>query len=133
MNLPGVLREVGWGVDIDIDHQALVEAFIELVNEPDDGRRRAGIEALFTEGAEYCDPDVRVEGREELVGHLARLRASFPPGVTFSLTGAVDGHHAQARFGWAFGEQGAPFLDGTDVALFEGTRIKGVYAFSNAA
>ncbi|UQX02795.1 hypothetical protein [Streptomyces sp. RerS4] len=120
-----------------MDYQGLVEAFIGVVNEVDDERRRVGIEALCTEGVEYCDPDVRVLGREALVGHLARLRASFPPGVSFSLTGKVDGHHEQARFAWAFGEEGAPVLEGVDVALFEwveggrgGWRIRGVYAFS---
>ncbi|MEU8772662.1 nuclear transport factor 2 family protein [Streptomyces sp. NPDC048606] len=114
-----------------MDYQGLIEAFIGIVNEVDDGRRRAGVEALFTEDAEYCDPDVRVRGREALVEHLALLRASFPPGVSFSLTGKVDGHHEQARFGWAFGEEGAPVLVGVDVALFEGGRIRGVHAFSD--
>ncbi|MFJ8751993.1 nuclear transport factor 2 family protein [Streptomyces sp. NPDC102441] len=113
------------------DYQSLIEKFIDVVNEPDNGRRRAGIDALFTEQPEYCDPDIQVEGRDGLAAHLDKLRAGFPPGVSFYLTAKVNGHHNQARFEWAFGTPGAPFAGGSDVVVLEGGRIKRLHAFFN--
>ena len=113
------------------DYQALIEKFIALVNEPDDTHRRAGIDELFTESPEYCDPDIQTVGKDGLAAHLNKLRAGFPPGVSFYLTDKVNGHHDQAQFKCAFGVPGSPFAGGTDVVVLEGGRIKRLHAFFN--
>ena len=49
----------------------------------------------------------------------------------FTLGGAVDAHHDQARFSWHLGPAGAaePVVIGFDVAVVEQDRIGSVYGF----
>ena len=43
------------------------------------------------------------------------------PGFVFTLGGAVDAHHDQARFSWHLGPAGAePVVIGFDVAVLDG-------------
>jgi hypothetical protein len=113
------------------DYQATVEKFIDIANEADDTRRRALIDALFTEDAEYCDPDAQLVGRDAIDAYLGRLSKNFPPGLSFALTAKVNGHHDQARFSWQFGRPGAAVASGTDVIILEGERVKRLHAFFN--
>jgi hypothetical protein len=53
------------------------------------------------------------------------------PDFVFTLGGAVDAHHEQARFSWHLGPAGAaePVVVGFDVAVLDGDRIGSVYGF----
>ena len=87
-------------------------------------RRRCGRRwtELFSADVRYVDPLVDVSGREALVATIAAVQGQFP-GFTFRLSGPVDGHHDQARFGWELGPDGgeAPIV-GFDVAVTDGGR-----------
>ena len=112
----------------------LVKRYIATWNETDAGRRRAAIDALYTERCAYTDPLAAVTGREGIDAFIAGVQQQFP-GAVFTLAGKVDTHHDQARFTWHAGPPGAaePAAIGFDVALFEGGRIREVYGFLDKA
>ncbi len=60
------------------DYQGIVEKFIDVANEADDTRRRALIDALFTEDAEYCDPDAQLVGRDAIDAYLGLAEQELP-------------------------------------------------------
>lgn len=110
------------------DFKALVDAYIELWNLPDD-ERRAGIDELFTEDVVYTDPAAVVRGREQLDTYIGLTRKRLG-GLRFGAADPVDGHHAQVRFGWRCGDpDGGPAAAGHDFALLDGDRIRAVYGF----
>ncbi|MBO2448969.1 nuclear transport factor 2 family protein [Actinomadura barringtoniae] len=99
------------------DMNELVETYIAAWNETDPAARRALIDTVFAEDAEYTDPLVSVRGRDALDAVIAAAQGQFA-GLTFSLGGAVDAHHHIARFTWHLGRPGAaePVVIGFDVA-----------------
>jgi len=112
----------------------LVQRYIETWNDTDARRRRASIDALYTDDCTYTDPTAAVAGREGVDGFVAAAQKQFP-GIVFTLGSAVDAHHDQARFTWYAGPPGAkePVAIGFDVAVFEGDRIRHVYGFIDKA
>jgi hypothetical protein len=110
------------------DFADLVERYIEVWNLPDD-QRRAAVDDLFTADVLYCDPNVRISGREALDAYVGLTRRRYP-GMLFTVSSDVDGHHQQARFAWSCGPTGrAPAVTGYDVALFEGGQVSALYGF----
>ncbi|HEU4411857.1 MAG TPA: nuclear transport factor 2 family protein [Polyangiaceae bacterium] len=114
--------------------EAIVTNYLNAWNETDAARRRAALEALCTADCHYADPLAVVNGRDELDALIAAVQRQFP-GLTFSLAGAVDRHHAQARFTWHAAPPGAaePAAVGFDVVLLDGDRIRSVYGFLDKA
>ncbi len=112
----------------------LVQRYLDAWNETDAAERRAKINALFTEQCTYTDPLGAVSGREGIDGFITAAQKQFP-GIVFTLGGAVDAHHDQARFTWHAGPPGAkePVAVGFDVAVLEGDRIRHVYGFIDKA
>jgi hypothetical protein len=112
----------------------LVQRYLDTWNETDAGKRRAKIDALYTEQCTYIDPLAAVSGREGVDGFVAAAQKQFP-GIVFSLGSVVDAHHDQARFTWHAGPPGAkePAVIGFDVAVFEGDRIRHVFGFIDKA
>ena len=111
-------------------HEQLAQRYIALWNETDPAARRRGVEELWSDDARYVDPLVDVSGREALVATIAAVQGQFP-GFTFRLSGTVDGHHGQARFGWELGPEGgeAPIV-GFDVAVTDAAgQIRRVHGF----
>lgn len=115
------------------DAEQLVTQYIETFNETDADRRRAMLNALYAPDCTYTDPHVDLEGPEQIDGFIEQTHERFP-GVTFTLGGAVDAHHDQARFQWHAGPADAPdaFI-GFDVIIAEDGRIRSVYGFMDAA
>jgi hypothetical protein len=115
------------------DAQTLVTRYLEAFNETNAGRRRELLEALYTPGCTYTDPQVELQGAEQIDGFIAQTHERFP-GVSFTLGGPIDAHHNQARFNWHAGPADAPdAFVGFDVIVAEDGRIRSVYGFMDVA
>ena len=115
------------------DVQTLVTRYIETFNETDTDRRRELLEALYTSECTYTDPNVDLQGADQIAGFIEQTQERFP-GMTFTLGGPIDAHHDQARFQWHAGSADAPdAFVGFDVILTEDGRIRNVYGFMDAA
>ncbi len=110
--------------------QDTIERYLAAWNETDPGARRALIDELWAEDASYTDPLGQARGRAEIDAMIAAAQAQFP-GLKFSLAGAVDAHHQQARFTWGLGQPGSePVVVGFDVAVTDGAgRLATVLGF----
>lgn len=113
------------------DVTSLIDRYCAVWNEPDPARRKALLEAVWAEGATYTDPRVDTTGVDDLLAHIATVRAGRP-GATIVRTSAVDVHHGIARFGWRVVEaDGTPLPEGIDIALLtpDGGRIERIIGF----
>ena len=111
------------------DAQTLVTQYLEAFNETDAERRRELLEALYTPDCTYTDPHVDLHGAEQIDGFIAQTQERFA-GFTFTLGGAIDAHHNQARFQWHAGPPDAPdAVIGFDVIVADDRRIRNVYGF----
>lgn len=107
-----------------------VERYLAAWNETDADKRRALVEATYTEDATYTDPLAAVAGHDQIDGIIGAVQGQFP-GLVFTLGGQVDAHHDLARFQWHLGpEGGEPLVVGFDVAVLDAAgRIKAVHGF----
>ncbi len=108
----------------------LVSRYLDSWNETDATARRRAIDDLYAADASYIDPMVEAHGREAIDQTIGAVQAQFP-GFRFSLVGAIDAHHNQARFHWGLGPAGAePIIVGFDVAITdEDGRLRSVHGF----
>jgi hypothetical protein len=119
--------------NVNVNVNDLMQRYIDIWNESDPAARRAAIDRLYTEDCAYTDPLGAVTGRAGIDGFIAGVQRQFP-GIQFRLAGAVDAHHAQARFTWHAGGPGAePAAIGFDVAILAGDRIRSIYGFLDKA
>ena len=115
-----------------LDLQTVVTRYIDAFNETDAGRRRELVEALYTPDCTYTDPNVHLQGAEQIDGFIGQTQERFP-GFTFTLGGAIDAHHNQARFQWHAGPADAPdAYVGFDVIVTEDGCIRNVYGFMDS-
>jgi hypothetical protein len=112
------------------DFDTTVQGYLAAWNEPDPAARHAAIAKVCTDDVRYTDPLAAVTGQEALSGLIGAVQAQFP-GLAFTLGGAVDAHHEQARFVWHLGRAGEePLVVGFDVVeLGEDGRIRTVLGF----
>jgi hypothetical protein len=112
----------------------LVNRYIEAFNETDPARRRSVIADLYTAEARYTDPQVDLEGPDQIEAFIAGTQEHFP-GYAFSLGGDIDAHHSQARFNWLATAPGTsePAYVGFDVLVAEDGRVSSVYGFIDKA
>jgi SnoaL-like protein len=111
--------------------QEIVERYLAAWNEKNGTKRRELVDALWAEDGSYTDPLADAHGRAEIDGLIGAVQQQFPDFV-FTLGGAVDAHHEQARFTWHLGPAGAaePVVVGFDVAVLDGGgQIGSVYGF----
>jgi hypothetical protein len=109
----------------------IVERYLAAWNETDAVKRRSLVDGLWAADARYTDPLADAHGRAEIDGLIGAVQQQFPEFV-FTLGGAVDAHHDQARFSWHLGPAGAaePVVIGFDVAVLDGDgQIRSVYGF----
>jgi hypothetical protein len=113
----------------------LIHTFIEAIGDRDPQRRRASLSRIFTTDCAYTDPQVAVEGIEEIDDVFAALQRATPPESRFALARPVDVHHNQARFFWRLqdGNASTVLATGSDVALFQDGRIHRIYGFFDEA
>jgi SnoaL-like domain len=112
------------------DVQRVIEHYIDVWNATDPAQRRGLIGEVFTEDAMYTDPLAAVRGHDAIDQFVAAAQAQFA-GLQFSLAGAIDAHHDQARFTWHLGAptMEEPVVIGFDVAIFNDGRLREVYGF----
>ncbi|WP_026868403.1 nuclear transport factor 2 family protein [Inquilinus limosus] len=111
----------------------LVDRYIAIWNETDAGRRRALIDATWTEDAAYVDPMMRGDGRDAIDAMIAAVQERFP-GHRFRRIGPVDEHNGRIRFRWELGPEGAPALvAGTDFGEIAGGLLSGITGFIDHA
>ncbi|EXG79205.1 nuclear transport factor 2 family protein [Cryptosporangium arvum] len=111
------------------DIEQLVTRYLKTWNETDAERRRAEIDAVWSDDALYTDPLAVAEGRDAIDATIGAVQSQFP-GLVFRLAGPVDAHHEQARFQWELGPAGGEALVvGFDVAVFADGRVRRVYGF----
>src|SRR4051794_10409256 len=89
------------------DFPALAARYIEAWNATEPEARARLVAEVWAEDARYVDPLVEATGREQIAATIGAVQAQFP-GFVFRLSGPVDGHHGQARFGWELGPAGEP-------------------------
>jgi hypothetical protein len=109
----------------------IVERYLAAWNETDAVKRRSLVDGVWAADARYTDPLADAHGRAEIDGLIGAVQQQFP-GFVFTLGGAVDAHHDQARFSWHLGPAGAaePVVIGFDVAILDGDgQIRSVYGF----
>lgn len=112
--------------------QTLVTQYLEAFNERDTDRRRELVEALDAPDCTSTDPQVDLQGAEQIDGFIEQTQERFPR-FTFTLGGSIDAHHDQARFQWHAGPADAPdAYVGFDVIVIDDGRIRDVYGFMDA-
>jgi hypothetical protein len=111
----------------------MVSRYLAAFNEPDEARRAALVDALYTADCSYTDPHVDVRGPAGVSEFIAQTQERFP-GHTFALRGDVDAHHGQARFQWQAGPPDDPArYVGFDVIVCDDGQIDQVLGFMDAA
>jgi hypothetical protein len=104
----------------DMEGTELIDSYCAVWSEPDEDQRRAILNEVWAKAATYTDPSVHTAGADELLAHIARVRARRP-GSKVMRTSAVDFHHGVARFAWqAMDAGGSKVLDGIDIAFLNG-------------
>lgn len=77
------------------------DRYVALWNEPDAGRRRSAIAALWTEDGAYIDPSHEDRGYHEIEAAVAKAYDEFvAKGFVFRSANNADSHHNTVRFNW---------------------------------
>jgi len=101
------------------DHRAIIAAYTEAWNAPDDQSSRAKLKDVWRDESSYTDPTVTVTGVESLVRHIAGVRTRRP-NTRIVLTSAIDAHHDVLRFSWQrVNADNSLVVGGIDVAIIE--------------
>lgn len=105
--------------------------YIQAWNAEGADDRAKAVAAAWTEDGGYTDPLAEASGHEGIAAVIAGAREQFP-GFEFRLSGAVDGHHDTARFGWelvSVADGSAPVAGFDVVTLAADGRIRTVSGF----
>jgi len=114
-------------------HELLSRNLQEVFGEGDAARRRAAIEALYTDDCIlYVPPGVFV-GRAALDKFAGDLRATHPH-FAYTPRGAPQALHNAGRLAWGSGPRGEkPDYTGLDVIIVLGDKIAALYVFLDSA
>jgi len=111
------------------DLNTIAENYITAWNESDTARRKALLEAAFTEDVSYRDPIMQGDGHAGIATLIDGVQQRFA-GFRFSLKGKPDGFADRIRFSWNLGPEGtASVIEGTDIGIVENGRLKSVTGF----
>jgi hypothetical protein len=93
-----------------------IDIYCAVWNEPEEARRRALLHSVWSASVAYTDPTILANGPEELLVHIASVRARRP-GATLARTTPLDEHHGHVRFGWHVTQSDGSLLrEGIDIA-----------------
>lgn len=111
------------------DLKMIAENYIAAWNEVEPGAREALLARAFTADVRYRDPIMQGEGHDGVAALIDGVQQQFP-GFRFSLRGEPDGFGDAIRFSWNLGPAGSTsVIEGTDVGVIEGGRLKSVTGF----
>jgi hypothetical protein len=114
-----------------MDVTELVDRYCRVWNEADSSTRADLLASLWANGATYTDPSVYAASAQEVLAHIAAVRARRP-GAAVLRTSAVDAHHGVARFAWRVVQaDGTALPEGIDIAFIssDGSRIERIIGF----
>ncbi len=119
------------------DLQAFVENYISVWNEPDVGRRRALIRALWREDASHLARTIEAVGHDGIERRVTDAYEKWvrDKGNAFRLRDGVDGHHGAVKLRWEMlpAGGGAAISIGFDFLVLDGDgRIRTGYQFIEA-
>jgi hypothetical protein len=101
--------------DAVADVTSIVDTYLAMWNEEDDGRRHELVATSWREDGRYVDPLQEAEGHAAIDAMVVALQGQMP-GHRFTRTSAVDVHHDELRFGWQLAApDGAVAVAGVDV------------------
>lgn len=109
----------------------LIDRYCRVWNEADPSIRAELLASCWATDATYTDPSVRAASAQELLNHIAAVRARRP-GASIVRTSAVDTHHSVARFAWHVVQaDGTALPEGIDIAFVssDGSRIERIIGF----
>ncbi|WP_419665341.1 nuclear transport factor 2 family protein [Streptomyces sp. 2-1] len=112
-------------------YETAVARYFEAWNAGEEEALTKAVTAAWTADGTYTDPLADVRGHEGIAAVIAGAHEQFP-GFEFRLTGAVDGHHDLARFGWelvAVADGSAPVAGFDVITLSDDGRIRSVHGF----
>ena len=110
-------------------HELLHRNLQEVFGEGDAARRRAAIDALYTEDCVLEVPPGAFIGRDALDKFAGELRATHPHFLYTPLSKPQALHNA-GRLAWGSGPRGeAPEYTGLDVIVVRDGRIAALYVF----
>lgn len=114
-----------------MDVTELIDRYCRVWNEDDPSNREAMLATIWARNATYTDPSVHAANAQELLAHIASVRARRP-GASVVRTSAVDVHHGIARFSWRIVQaDGTELPEGIDIAFVsvDGSRIERIIGF----
>ena len=109
----------------------LIDRYCRIWNEEDPSIRAELLSSVWATDATYTDPTVHAAGAQELLNHIATVRAGRP-GASIVRTSTVDAHHSVARFAWQLVRaDGTTLPEGIDIVLLasDGSRIERIIGF----
>ncbi|AJE44096.1 nuclear transport factor 2 family protein [Streptomyces nodosus] len=112
-------------------HESAVARYFEAWNAGDPQALTKAVAAAWAPDGRYTDPLADARGPEEIAAVIAGAHQQFP-GFSFRLSGAVDGHHDTARFGWELvseADGSAPVAGFDVIVLADDGRIRSVHGF----
>jgi len=112
-------------------HQSAVARYFEAWNAAEPEELAKAVAAAWAADGSYTDPLADVSGHEGIAAVITAAHERFP-GFSFRPTGAVDGHHDTARFGWELVSEadGSAPVAGFDVITLDADgRIRAVLGF----
>jgi hypothetical protein len=114
-----------------MDVTELIDRYCRVWNEDDAADREQLLASLWARNATYTDPSVHAANAQELLAHIASVRARRP-GASVVRTSDVDLHHGIARFTWRVVQaDGTELPEGIDIAIVspDGSRIERIIGF----
>ena len=85
-----------------MDHgpsRATVTKYMAAWNEADAAIRQSLLEQCWADRGVYIDPNVELDGREQLSQYIAKVQAARP-GARLEFVSGIDAHHDVVRFLW---------------------------------
>lgn len=114
-----------------VDYELLMQGNLARVfSERDPARRLVAIQDLYAVDATLHEPHGSAIGHEAIGQAVAALLDNLPAGFAFTAQGPAVGHHGTGRLRWQGGLPGGrTAVTGTDVAYFQGGKIKTLFVF----
>ncbi|NGO06478.1 nuclear transport factor 2 family protein [Streptomyces sp. HC44] len=112
-------------------YETAVARYFEAWNAGEQDALAKAVAAAWASDGTYTDPLADVSGHDEISAVITAAHEQFP-GFAFRLTGAVEGHHDIARFGWELVDErdGSAPVAGFDVITLDAEgRIRSVLGF----
>ncbi|UVS80407.1 nuclear transport factor 2 family protein [Actinokineospora sp. UTMC 2448] len=111
------------------DPDDVARRYLAAWNERDPARRRALVDALWTDDAVHVDPIATAAGRAAVDAVIATAQRQFP-GLGYRAAGSADGHHGVVRLTWELAPEGGPaVIIGVVVLVTDGARVRAGYGF----